>query len=397
MKKRKILIISPVCPIPEDANGTSLIVHNIAKTLSSSNSVTVLYSSLKGEYFANQDDIPYQLGVLDFKQRALNIFKYLYLPRNSHWTIGKKIDFNINERFDLVIVFRLDMGFFLGDIINQVECEKIIFYPIDLVSGLYSSLKSNENILVKRLYYFYQERLLQFWEGRFLRMADLNVFVSGEDSKLANLICPDLLNIRGFRNGVAAYCGAYDIRERLDSCRIGFSGDFSYKPNRDAAHFIINNLSPVLSTHHRSFDIYLIGRNPDDFMTRAKSFGNVRIHVTNEVDSIDVWLEKLDIYICPLFSGAGMKNKILKAMSIGLPIISTRHGVDGIEEHVDGESYLCIYTDDIKSWIANIDLLINNYSIRSSMSSRGKNIVSDRYSWNSVVSDINVALESCSK
>jgi glycosyltransferase involved in cell wall biosynthesis len=209
-------------------------------------------------------------------------------------------------------------------------------------------------------------------------------------------MCPDLVNIRGFRNGIEAYCGTYNIRERLDSCRIGFSGDFSYKPNRDAAHFIINNLSPALSTYDKSFDIYLIGRNPDDLMTKAKSFRNVRIHVTNEVNSIDIWLEKLDIYICPLFSGAGMKNKILKAMSIGLPIISTRHGVDGIEEHVDGESYLGTDTDDIKPWITNIDLLINSHSIRSSMSSRGKKIVSDRYSWHSVASDIVVAVDSCS-
>lgn len=397
MKSRKILIISPVCPIPEDANGTSLIVHNIAKTLSSSNSVTVLYSNRRAKDFVSSNEIPYQLGNLDFKQGALHFLKHLYFPRNSHWTIGKDLVLNINERFDLVIVFRLDMGFFLADIIKQVEYEEIVFYPIDLVSSLYSSLKVIEKVLVKRLYYFYQERLLRYWESRFLRIADLNVFVSGEDSRLAQIMCPDLVNIRGFRNGVESYCGAYNIRERLDSCRIGFSGDFSYKPNRDAAHFIINNLSPALSTHDKSFDIYLIGRNPDDLMINAKSFGNIRFHVTNEVDSIDVWLEKLDIYICPLFSGAGMKNKILKAMSIGLPIISTGHGVEGIEEHVDGDSYIATNTDDINSWIANIDLLINSYSIRSSMSSKGKKIVGERYSWHSVVSDIAVALESCSR
>lgn len=397
MKSKKILIISPVCPIPEDVNGTSLIVHNIAKTLSSSNSVTVLYSNPRCEDFISRDEIPYQLGSLEFKQRARNFLKYLYLPRNSHWTIGKDLALDINERFDLVIVFRLDMGFFFSNIINQAKYRKIVFYPIDLVSSLYSSLKVNEKFLIMRFYYFYQEKLLRYWEGRFLKIADLNVFVSGEDSRLAQIICPDLVNIRGFRNGVESYYGSYNVREHLDSCRIGFSGDFSYKPNRDAAHFIINNISPILSTRVESFDIYLIGRNPDDLMIKAKSFGNVRFHVTNEVDSIDVWLEKLDIYICPLFSGAGMKNKILKAMSIGLPIISTGHGVEGIDEHVDGESYISTNIDDINSWIANIDLLINSYSIRSSMSSKGKEIVGERYSWHSVVSDIAGALESCRK
>jgi glycosyltransferase involved in cell wall biosynthesis len=294
--------------------------------------------------------------------------------------------------YDLVIVFRLDMGFFLNDLVDDIKYNKIIFYPIDLLSNLYRSLRRVERDYIKRLYYYYQEILLRYWEARFLKIADLNVFVSSIDSTLAQKLYKNTKNIRGFRNGIEQYKGGYLIQDLSAPYRIGFSGDYSYKPNRDAAHFIINKIAPALAKLGISFEIYLIGRNPDYLMLSSQSSDKVRFYITNEVDCIDEWLEKLDIFICPLFSGAGMKNKILKALSIGLPIISTRHGIEGINELVNGVNYIECDNDDAHSWIVKISYLLDNKSMRSSMSLEGKQIVQQRYSWKSVVEDISNSL-----
>lgn len=395
MKSRNILIVSPICPIPEDANGTSVIVHNIAKTLAVSDNVKVLYYQHGQRHVAFDHQMPYGLEGMSLKSKCSNVFLNFVIPRNSHWTIGKELVVSDEVHYDIIIVFRLDTGFFLKNIIGRVKYSKIIFYPIDLLSTLYRSLRRMENSYIMRLYYYYQEVLVRYWEDRFLRVADLNVFVSTRDSDIARKLFKNLNNIHGFRNGIEQYEGSYSIGDLCQPYKIGFSGDYSYKPNRDAAHFIINKIAPAVKRFNMSFEFYLIGRCPDDPMIHSKSDGNVKFYITSEVDCIDDWLEKLDIFICPLFSGAGMKNKILKALSIGLPIISTKHGVEGINELVKGESYIECDTNDAQLWASNITTLLENKSVRSMMSVKGKKIVMQRYSWESVVKDILCSLEYC--
>ena len=80
-----------------------------------------------------------------------------------------------------------------------------------------------------------------------------------------------------------------------------------------------------------------------------------RVHFTGYVEDMRAALRNNDIFICPILAGSGVKNKILQASLVGLPIISTTLGIEGI--HKDILRY--VFVADEAKLIAENVLYIN--------------------------------------
>ncbi len=94
-----------------------------------------------------------------------------------------------------------------------------------------------------------------------------------------------------------------------------FVGDFSHYPNREAARIISSKISPALSGLNIQFII--VGRN----INRIKKYLSQKIITYENVDDVRPFYWNNSLFIAPLFSGGGMRIKILEAASCGIPII----------------------------------------------------------------------------
>ena len=93
------------------------------------------------------------------------------------------------------------------------------------------------------------------------------------------------------------------------------------------------------------------------------------------------------MYISPVFEGSGMKNKILQALSIGVPIIASQTSVDGIDGMKDGYNYI-LCDDKPDNWVKKILKLYEDYEKRVSFSNNGKRLIEEEYSWNRFARDM---------
>jgi glycosyltransferase involved in cell wall biosynthesis len=106
---------------------------------------------------------------------------------------------------------------------------------------------------------------------------------------------------------------------------------------------------PLLSAKYPDITLHVAGRN-----TPRTLFGsntrNVVIH--GEVPDASEFISRYDVMVVPLFSGSGMRVKILEGMALGKAIISTTLGKEGIDARDKEE---IIVADDAKDFVTAID------------------------------------------
>ena len=117
-----------------------------------------------------------------------------------------------------------------------------------------------------------------------------------------------------------------NLKKKKEKIKLVFSGIFDYLPNILAAQYIIEKIFPLLPS---KFSVTFVGKNVDKSL---KSYASDRIIFTGEVTDMKCELEKYDIFICPIQAGSGVKNKILQAGLVGLPIVTNELGIEGIRK-----------------------------------------------------------------
>jgi glycosyltransferase involved in cell wall biosynthesis len=117
------------------------------------------------------------------------------------------------------------------------------------------------------------------------------------------------------------------IREKLPR-RIVFTGNMNFPPNYEAALWFINHVMPIVCRVQPDAEFVVAGRNPVPEL-QSKDSRNVKI--LGCVDDIHHEIAKSSVYVAPLISGGGFKNKILEAISSGTFVVATSRAVEFLD------------------------------------------------------------------
>lgn len=161
---------------------------------------------------------------------------------------------------------------------------------------------------------------------------------------------------------VPFYLDMRRIQRKSNNRDILFFGAMSRKENYLSAVWFINNVMPLL----KEFDVrfVILGENPPNVLSRYES---ERVHITGFVEDVEPYFSNSMCLVAPLVLGAGIKVKILEAMSAGIPVLTNNIGIEGIPA-TNGKEYIHCETPfeykeaiaSIKKNLVNLDLLENN-------------------------------------
>lgn len=127
----------------------------------------------------------------------------------------------------------------------------------------------------------------------------------------------------------------YVITNRQD---IMFVGGFTHTPNVDAVLWMTKNIFPNILKELPNLKLYILGSNPPQEII-ALSSNNVIIKGFVTDEELEYFYNHCRISIVPLRYGAGIKGKVIEAMSYGIPVVTTSVGAEGI---LEAENILCI-------------------------------------------------------
>lgn len=236
-------------------------------------------------------------------------------------------------------------------------------------------------------------RWLERAEARLIAGAEHLLFASARDrdSALAGIADPAPSSI--LPNGVDVDYWRRTQQELGDE--VVFSGAMHYHPNDDAARFLIQEVMPLAWREEPDLRVRVIGLNPTKALL-ALAGGEPRVTVTGFVDDVRPHLEHGAVYAAPLRFASGIQNKLLEAMAMELPVVTTAQGADGLRWRDDAPLPLTI-AERADEFAAEIVSAVRRARSAPEPHRAGRAFVRDHFSWAQAVETLDrvvVATES---
>jgi glycosyltransferase involved in cell wall biosynthesis len=147
-----------------------------------------------------------------------------------------------------------------------------------------------------------------------------------------------------------------------------------YLPNVDAACYFTEEILPLIRSAHPELRFAIVGRNPSKRVRRlAARPGTV---VIGAVPEVQPYLEHAIAAVAPFRICQGVQNKILEALSIGLPVVATPRPARAVGA---GEKELLFVAEGAEEFAQAVRRLLENPEMRRG--SGGKEFVERQYNW----------------
>lgn len=272
------------------------------------------------------------------------------------------------KSFDVIIGGHINMAQYTV----EVEHTPKIIAPLDAVSLYY---KRQLGLTLNPAAFAYC--LLQYWkvrryESRTYSRYDACVLVARRDAEVIGELCP----------GLPIYFApsGTDIPAEEEVAKIpwaiGFSGVMDYPPNVDAAAYFAHDIFPLVRRQVPEATFHVVGKNPS---AEVKALGRRDgVVVTGTVPGVKEYLRRVQVFVCPMRLGAGMKMKIIEAMAVALPVVSTTRGAEGMD-FVAGREFIA--ADEPEEFAAAVVRLLQDEKLREEYGRWGRLAVERNYTW----------------
>lgn len=210
-----------------------------------------------------------------------------------------------------------------------------------------------------------------------------HTIISEQDKKL--LAVKERQSVHVIPNGVdtSFFKPNPDIEKKYD---IAFIGNMGYPPNVKAALFLVKNILPLVQVQFPDFKILIAGARPTVEIQRLQSD---KVKVTGWVDDIREAYASAEMFVAPLFIGMGQQNKILEAMAMGIPCITT----DLVNNAIGAKpNESILIANEAQEFAKKIIRLKENTVLQKQLSESGLNYIRDNFSWSAFVEQLNLIM-----
>lgn len=222
-------------------------------------------------------------------------------------------------------------------------------------------------------------RVLRF-ERRFFPRAQRVLFVSDQDAAVTSKVVP--------RSRCAVTPNGVDIEHYCPAPTpttpdlLVFEGALVHPPNVQAVRYFVDQVLPLIRAERPGARFLVVGRDPPAELVALQrpdpqSSG---VEFTDFVEDIRPYVRKACVFVSPLVGGAGMKNKVLQAWAMGIPVVATPMSVGGLEAR-DGEEL--IVADGAEALASACLRLMGDPKLRAKLADAGRKAAVERFSWES--------------
>lgn len=151
-------------------------------------------------------------------------------------------------------------------------------------------------------------------------------------------------------------------------------GAMDWQPNREGMNWFLKHVLPKIQKNNPKIITYIGGKQmPKSYY----QYQNQHCFIDSNIPNGENYIANKAVMFVPLFSGSGIRIKILESMSLGVPVVSTSKGAEGIP-YIDGENILI--GNNPNDFYNAICLLLNNKELANKIAKNGQQLIKKHFS-----------------
>lgn len=162
--------------------------------------------------------------------------------------------------------------------------------------------------------------------------------------------------------------------------RLIFTGKMDYRPNLDAVLWFAREIFPRVRAIYPEAEFVVVGQQPPQRLQSLN--GQSGVVVTGAVEDVRPYIASASVYVAPLRMGGGTRFKLLEAMALARPIVSTRLGAEGFAITAGRELLLA---DSPQEFAAAVLSLLSDTGRAQTLGLTGQAFVRASYDWQAIV------------
>ncbi len=247
--------------------------------------------------------------------------------------------------------------------------KKLIDYQDAFSKGL-ERRKDHDPFWMKALLGMECKRLRNY-ESSILDQFDVATIISKQDAALIDH--PKNHQLKILPNGVDT--DFYRPEPRARTIDLLFTGNMNYEPNVNCVLYVVQEVLPLLKEEFPHIQFVVAGKDP---AAELRKLNSRNLQITGWVDDLRKYYQQARLFVAPMQIGVGMQNKILEAMSMGLPVITSTLANNAIGATHGREVWIA---DTPEKTAEAIAFLMNNTDLAIKIGQNARKLMQDNYSW----------------
>lgn len=275
------------------------------------------------------------------------------------------------KKFDLIFVYCSSMAQYVE---KECDISKVIDF-VDVDSEKWAQYVRYARFPMN-LIYSLESRRLRKYEKVIAESFQHCFLVSEKEAEDFSCLVSPVETLSPILNGVDLE-SFQPSSELYDPDTIIFTGAMDYFANVEAVLYFVREILPLIQVKVPSVKFLVVGSNPTaELLSLQKN--NHNIVVTGFVDKVQPYMAQAAVFVAPMRIARGVQNKILEAMAMGVPVVTTSLGFEGITA-VPGRDL--IVEDDPVKFAEFVISLIQYSESRERLARQGRKIVEQNYNW----------------
>lgn len=377
-EKKRIFVLLSRFPYPLD-KGDKLRAFHQLKILAQNHEV-FLFSVSDRKVKKDEIEIVEQLGIkveisyLEKRKIIVNLIRYFF-SRNPfqvgyfyHSSVQNKIE-NVIKKYQPDAIY--------CQLIRMAEYTKNIKHPIkvlDYMDALSSGMEKRyviEKNLLKKIVYKNEFLRLRNYEKEIFGFFKHCTIITKSDRELIDL--KERNAIKVIPNGIdTSFFSSNSLPKKYD---VLFTGNMSYPPNEDAALFLIKEIMPKVWLHFSKAKLLIAGSSPT---IRLKNLASEQVIISGWIDDIRTAYDESKVFAAPLRLGSGLQNKLLEAMAMKLPCITSEMANEALGAKPEDQIFIAKNATQFSVLIVD---LLKNENRANKIGENARQFVKENFDW----------------
>lgn len=275
------------------------------------------------------------------------------------------------EKFDIILLESLYTTPYIAAI-RKSSNAKLIYRSHNIEFEIWQRTGNQENNAIKKKYLHFLAKRLKKYEQSILNLVDgIAAITKKDEEQLLALGCKKPITTVPF--GINLH--DYQLKEIPQEKKLFHIGSMDWMPNQEAIKWFLNEVWSAIIAKEPTATFHLAGKNmPDEIIKLTATMHGVINE--GEVKNANDFINNNNIMIVPLFSGSGMRIKIIEAMAMGKLVIGTSVAFEGIAVQHNKNGIIANTANEFKEAIL---MCLQHPEVVTSIGQKARKTIEEQY------------------